>query len=239
MGESIGRWLWLAVIGTVIVGCDVHTSRTAARRNKIEIPQSALYGAESVEQLPYVVELSATRFADHMWTDSDLLANLQQAAHVYGQCGLRFAGVTIYESNLRSDQLSRWEPESEAGYISLGRKSVIEKPRPMVLLIGGFADAEASAFALADYTTKAGAQYPELYNTIFLPDLINSDQYRREREASPYSTLAHELLHILTRDGEHNNDPTPNLLTIWRRRSNLITDEQCEQVHHSAIVAHR
>lgn len=50
----------------------------------------------------------------------------------------------------------------------------------------------------------------------------------RQNKKEPLNHLSAGVL--LNFSGEHNNDPTPNLLSIWRRRSNLITDEQCEQV---------
>jgi len=185
-------------------------------------------------------ELHFVKFSDGAWNDEQISAHLEETKTVYAQCGLEFTKVTVEESSLNSSNLIRWEPYAEKGYLNFGIKAADGRTHPLILLIDGFADAEGTPFALAPFIPSIGEPTPPvLMNSVFFPAFVNSDAYKKEREKSPYSSLAHELLHIFTLDGQHNNDPEPNLLSIWRRRNNRITEEQCEAVRKSPLVRPR
>lgn len=184
------------------------------------------------------MDLHLVRFGDGVWSDQEVSDRLRDISQIYLQCGLRLREIQLHERpDLQPGRLSRFEPHSPDGYLTFGM-SVTDLPRPLMFLIDNFADtAEASAFALADYTLKIGEPPPaQLFNTIWMPDYVNSAKYNQDRQRSPYSVMAHELLHVLTLEGQHNGDPEPNLLSTWRKRNNRISAEQCAQVAQSELV---
>ena len=71
---------------------------------------------------------------------------------------------------------------------------------------------------------------PELSGTVFLSDRVNSSASVRERAASPYSVLAHEMLHVLLRTARHNGDAQANLMSDWRRRNNNMPPHLCATI---------
>ena len=77
---------------------------------------------------------------------------------------------------------------------------------------------------------------PELSGTVFLSDRVNSRESERERAASPYSVLAHEMLHVLLRTSHHNGDHEANLMSDWRRRNNLLPARLCDAVAASPLL---
>lgn len=193
---------------------------------------------KQTETSPYV-SLTVMKFSDNSWSDEQINQHFQSAANVYTQCGVKFAVLKIISSKLNSKDLKRWDPYAPDGYLSFGLKAVKGISRPLVLMIGNFADTdgESTPFAMANYpTSNIETNPPGLYGTVYFPAYVNSDKYIQDHSNSPYSTLAHELLHILTLEGQHNNDPTANLLTIWQRRTNYITPEQCSSVLTSEYV---
>jgi hypothetical protein len=205
--------------------------------NRTDISAASFYTPEEMQTAKYETSLSFLLFPESGWTQELILEHAMGLATVYLQCGLRISNISIFVSSELKlpPQLSKYEKSGPNSLLELSSLTT-QLPRPLVFLIGGLSDTEASPFSRA---TFAGMNTPipaSLESTLWLPMYVNAPEYIEERKASPYSSLAHELTHLLTLDGEHNNDPIPNLMTIYHRRTNLLTSELCEEIVASPFV---
>lgn len=181
--------------------------------------------------LPFHLDIHAVALESSPWTEQTLKPEFEDARQVFSQCGLEISLVGFHKTE-GLDKLTKYKNGLPSSLDSIaGATHTI--PRPVVYLVNEFADAEPNPFARAPFIDLL-EPYPEaINNTVWYPFHVLSEGYKKIRQASPYSPLAHELTHVLTLWGDHNNDPEPNLLTIYKRRNNRLTDEMCKR-----IVAH-
>ncbi len=172
------------------------------------------------------------------WTEDMARADLARIAAVYAQCGIRITGASLIEADAPDGRtsFSLYGPEGGPDSLDAMVARVPLKDRPVFYLFHGFTDQEDDrAFSQADFTDGGGA-HPALFDSVFLPMGVNSRKYADARRASPYSTAAHELLHVLTRFGQHVNVTPPNLMNIWVTRSDLILPGDCAQALKNPLV---
>jgi hypothetical protein len=173
------------------------------------------------------------------WTEGQVRDHLERVARVYAQCGLRISGATLIEADPPAGRTKfvRYPAAGQAGTLPELVEASPLKARPVYYLFRGFTDVDDdAAFSQANFTDGDGAN-PALYDGIYLPAGVNSQKYAEERKGSPYSVAAHELLHVLTRDGQHVNVAPPNLMNIWRTRADAIRPEDCAKALASPLVA--
>lgn len=185
------------------------------------------------------MDLSLAFFVDSGWTEAQADQHTSELNRIFGQCQVHVGQIQFH--HLTSPSLPRRlvsrNPEHQDSIERLAELlSWLRKPA--LYMIEGVAESTPSTpFSKDQFKEMNGAEVPDsIQGTIWLPSYINTPAYAKEREKSPYSVLAHELTHILTLDGQHNNDKVPNILTIWKRRTNLITQEQCAEIRVSPYL---
>lgn len=221
------------LLGSLGIG----TARAAVPFESSEVAGVALYPEGRAPETRYQLDLEFLLFPETGWTRELVLQHSAELARVYLQCSVAVSRVRIWMSPglVLPSTLSKWEKEGPTSLVALAEKT-IALPRPLTLLVGSFSDAEASPFSRATFEGMSEPIPAALEATLWFPFYVNSPEYLDERRSSPYCSLAHELTHILTLDGEHNNDPVPNLMTIYRRRTNLLTPELCAEIVKSPFV---
>jgi hypothetical protein len=204
---------------------------------KIQIRGDSFYTAEEMTKAKYETDLSFVLFRETGWTEELVRSHLSGFAEVYLQCGVRVSNIAIFvPSRLKlPPKLSKYKMDDPSSILQLAEKTT-ELPRPLIYLVGDFSDSEASPFSRVTFTDMTSPIPAALESTLWFPMYVNSAEYIEERKNSPYSVLAHELTHIFTLDGDHNNDPIPNLMTIYRRRTNLLTPQFCQQILKSKFI---
>ncbi|MGZ3693058.1 MAG: hypothetical protein ACXWQO_02405 [Bdellovibrionota bacterium] len=208
----------------------------AADFDRTELSSDSFYTKAEIQGAKYETQLSFLLFPKTGWTEQLVLDHMKGLAKVYLQCGLKISKTSIYvPTQLQLPAvLSKYEKSGPTSLLDLAEKTT-ELPRPLVFLIGDLSDSEASPFSRANFIDSKPVP-SALESSLWFPMYVNSPEYIDERKKSPYSSLAHELTHILTLDGDHNNDPIPNLLTIYMRRTNLLTPEICKEIVTSNFV---
>ena len=198
--------------------------------------EADLLGGESVAGPG--LDVTAVMVKGSGWTAEQALRKFQEAARVFSQCGvaLRRVELAAVRAPGGRTQWLRFEKEGPDSFVRL-RRLVPAAGKLVVLLTGAFPDdADGAGFSRAEWSNGKDLA-PALYDTVFLSDYATSEAYRSENAASPYSLLAHEMLHVLTREGRHLNDPEPNLLNnTWSVRSDRILPRHCEAARASPLV---
>lgn len=199
----------------------------------IVVPEPALPAASP--KLYEITTLNLATFDDTGWTQEKIQNQLDAVNAVFLQCNVRVGAVKIHK--IKNFQLPKpmngRVHDAPNGAIAV-RKKTAQVPQPAIYLVGDMAD--SSGFTKAVMKVNAPPCEPELENTIWLPEIVNSPDYQEGRHTRPFATMAHELTHLLTLEGQHNGDRPYNQLAIWKNRTDLMTAEMCEQMHESKFV---
>jgi hypothetical protein len=182
------------------------------------------------------LEMNVVLLQGSGWTEAQAREQLSEAARIYGQCGISLRRVTLIVADPPGGRVNwnRFGGDGDASISALRR--LIPGDGLTAFLTGSFIDENIDdAFAFADWR-DAYVTRPELSGTVFLSDRVNSRESVRERAASPYSVLAHEMLHVLLRTSRHNGDPEANLMSDWRRRNNRLPARLCDAVAASPLL---
>ncbi|MDX6768272.1 MAG: hypothetical protein SF051_01960 [Elusimicrobiota bacterium] len=161
------------------------------------------------------------------WTRTRVERHLRAAARVFARCGLMLDAAVLVEADApaRPSKFQKEGPGSLKHFIA----SSPLKERPVLYFFDGWSDLEDDrAFSSAPFT-DGPLDDPALWESVFLPAGVDLPAYEEERRASPYSIAAHELLHVLTREGSHFNEEPRHLLNIWRSRSDAVRPDHCER----------
>jgi len=166
---------------------------------------------------------------DTGWTKALAQEHFAHVTRVYAPCGLRFKPAVLIEADApeRRRRFLRWKEDPGPGSL----RHLIDlsplKARPVYYLFEGFQDDEDdAAFSRADFV-DGDRNDPALDDSVFLPNGVNSPAYEQARRASPYSVAAHELWHVLTREGGHFNEEPRHIGNIWRTRSDFLRPRDC------------
>jgi hypothetical protein len=184
------------------------------------------------------LHLHVVVLADSGWTLRQVLADLQEASQVYSQCSIKIgsAQVDLVRAPQGRVEWNQHEDTSSESVVTLRRQTPISRGAPVIYFVKKFKDnPEGTGFSNAQWR-EAYPVREELLNSVFISDYSHSEEYRKERENSSYSLVAHELLHVLTRLGGHYNLPEKNLLNIWKTRSNAILNKHCEIAQESSLL---
>lgn len=186
-------------------------------------------GADAT-QFGWATDLNLAVFNDSGWTIEEVADQLSRAQETFGQCGIRIATASVH--NVRASrgttQLVKFNWNTEHSISQLAEE-VRDLPRPLIMMVGKF-DADNSLDYAFSRAAFVGTSYPSaILDTVWLPHSVASS-------SAPYSTLAHELTHLLTLDPEHNGDAVPNLMTVSSRRTNAVTRELCRGLRASRYV---
>jgi hypothetical protein len=198
----------------------------------------ALSARPALAEVPITTELemSVVLLRGSGWTEAQAQDQLREAARIYGQCGISLRRVTLIVADPPGGRVNwnRFGGDNDASISALRR--LFPGDRLTAFLTGSFIDENIDdAFAFADWK-DAYVTRPELSGTVFLSDRVNSQESVSERAASPYSVLAHEMLHVLLRTSHHNGDFDANLMSDWRRRNNRLPARLCDAVAASPLL---
>ncbi len=214
-----------------------------ASRHTSELILPVEYQAPRTDKLPYEMELNFVKLPNARWTRAEIVAYMKGLAEVYVQCGVGFSTVKIYtvESPVFRPEVEKYQQDSEFAIGAMSDQTS-DIPRPAVYLIDQLTDSGEPTgqepFAKAwynDFVDHVTRTHLSLVNTIWFPYFVNSTEYTSVRN---YNGLAHELTHILTLDGLHNDDPVANLMILYirKRRNNYILPRVCSEIQASTLV---
>lgn len=169
------------------------------------------------------------------WNRELIEKHVADARRVFAQCQIQRINFNVYEVTdfqLPADLQGRnvYAPNG----IATIRIQSPQVPQPVVYLVNGLSDSGAMTKAI--FTINAPPCEAELVNTIWIPSEVNTPEWAAERSKSPYSVLAHELTHLLTLEGQHNGDIPRNELSVWRVRTDYLTDQMCDQIRRNVFV---
>lgn len=182
------------------------------------------------------IEMTVVLLHGSGWTEAQAREQLSEAARIYGQCGISMRRVTLIIADPPGGRVNwnRFGGDGDASISALRR--LFPGGSLTAFLTGSFIDENIDdAFAFADWR-DAYVTRPELSGSVFLSDRVNSPESVRERAASPYSVLAHEMLHVLLRTSHHNGDLEANLMSAWHRRNNRLPERLCVAVASSPLL---
>jgi hypothetical protein len=190
--------------------------------------------ATAAWSLPYQLDLHIVDLETSRWDDELFKPEFDSLREVYSQCGIDVRMVE-YRKVGGFNSLAKYDLAAADSIAALA-KATADVPRPAVYLVSEFIDGNPTPFSRAHFESTKDDYPNALLDTVWYPVDVTSTEYKKAREASPYSALAHELFHILTRWSDHNNDPEPNLMTLYRRRNNHIPADMCARaVTHPAV----
>lgn len=226
-----------------------------------ELPLEAEYAMDDPASFQAALPLHLLLLRSSGWDRALVEEHLRQLVRVYKPAGLRFPKAVLIEADAPGNltRFQKFEPGvlprrlATSSAESLGRLAgaVPLKARPLFFLLEGFTDTKGpDSVAAADFCVRKDdaspdcrpgdfvfkAESPALRDTVFLPWGINSPEYLAERAASPYSTAAHELLHVLTQEGQHYHDPPGSLMNVWERRGDRIVERDVRRLRASPLL---
>jgi hypothetical protein len=195
------------------------------------------------------VDLHLVMLKESGWSQDQIKQHVKDAAKVFSQCGLRLGKV-----DLRVVPGPNGLTDFEIGVVSTAPNSLRalaqkfqQLPRPLAFFVHDFyypdfkADGSGTPFSLADFPDSPDTpRPPEVQNTVWMPVSVNApDYYESHCKSTSYAVFAHELTHLLTGEGMHNNDDDPNILSlcILGKRNNVITPKQCSEIQSSSLLS--
>lgn len=202
-----------------------------AQADSVVVPRS-VYSSFDPVRADFEIALSFVHFTNTSWGREEIYSQVRQVAQVYAQCNLRLSTVTLHELNQEvPEKVEGWNPDSENSCELVAEKTK-NIPRPAYYLIEDSAP-RTTSFAKGEFQEKPKGFYPDsLLNTVWLVHEVNSPEHRLR----PYSTAAHELGHVLLKDGMENGDRPANLMTSLSRRNNFLPAAMCAEMMQSPLV---
>jgi|GEM_PF-5893252 len=212
-------------------------------KDQEEVLSPSLYQNQGDAQAKYELNLSFVKFAHLDWTREQIITQLNHLAKIYRQCEIRVGVAKIHTINSieAPTKISFTQPRLPLyGYESIAENISIQE-RPLVFLINGMLEGEhESSFAVAKWTIFPELKVaPAVNNTVWLIHAINSQEYdERLHPQCANCTLAHELAHVLMRDGMHNGDRPPNLMSGAKMggRTNALPPHLCKEILANELI---
>ena len=189
-------------------------------------------------QLPQerLLDLTLVRLDGSPWSEKRILGHLQRTAETFAPCGIGLGSLLLARVRApggRHDfDLSPASP-APAQVVKLASLLPAAAPRPVVFFAGRLFEAAgfAQSFQRGDVGPAEARRYPYM-NTAW----IAYRAHWMERSDPRYSTLAHELAHLLCRCG-HRSSPERHLLNSHRNRlSSEIEAGDCETFRRSDLL---
>jgi hypothetical protein len=221
---------------SLILSLFLLSSAMAAEQPEIVfIDPASIYAPAEIKAATLQTEINFAWPKKSAWTLAQITEQTQQAAAVFLQCGLVFSKIQLLRTFPIAEGIPRYteEPMSVTGIAA----QTAELPHPLVHLVNRFSDTndQQTAFSRAPFTTGT-LKYPtSSYYTVWYPIAVSDSAYQSDRPRIT-SILAHEFTHVLTLDGDHNDDHPPNLMTIAQHRANTMTKEICDEIAKSKWV---
>jgi hypothetical protein len=173
------------------------------------------------------------------WSEGRVLRDLRRTAETFGACGVALGPVTLVEAKTpdRSHDLAMATPDPETGTpAAVSRIAALLPPDarwPVAFfagrLLGDAAIARSYGRGEADPSRHKDFPYMDTAWFAYKAHWIE----RRDRQ---YSSLAHELAHLLC-ECDHIPDSEPHLMNTYRNLlSSRILPEHCEAIRASPLL---
>jgi hypothetical protein len=195
-----------------------------------EVLPAASYRDLGPARARFELDISVALFAGSRWNRETLTTQVREIASIYAQCDLRLGKVEMFSLDIPAPaQVEGWDPEAENSSEKIAEATRL--PRPTVYLIEDSLP-RSSSFAKAEFKEKPKGFYPDsLLDTVWLIHAITlPDPSKR------YSTAAHELGHVLLKDGMENGHRPADLMTSKSFRTNFIPPSMCEEMTANPLV---
>lgn len=186
---------------------------------------------ETSVPMTHEVRFTAIMFRVAGWDETKVQAAFQRAAEVYTQCGIRVLPPRLVIADSPEGQVLSTDSVKR-----IARDTPANLPKPWVYFISqplGVDDKVENAYA---YTRDVGVANSH-YDTIWMGSITNTNRYKIDRDPS-YSTLAHEMAHVL---GNFHHFPGPEKNILNDQPVGLANDhirpEQCAEFKkHEAVL---
>jgi len=227
----------------MLLGSISFASGNFASKDSMEVVEPSLYQNSNDSNAKYELPLSFVKFENLDWTRNQVIDQLKYLAGIYRQCSIRIGTVKIYNvaSYQAPKEVSYTKPQMPIhGYQSIAQNVSITD-RPLVFLVNGMlSNDHSTSFAVAHWKIYPELiVHPSVINTAWLIHPITSLEYeKREHPGCINCVLAHELGHVLMRDGMHNGDRPPNLMSSAKMggRNSSLPPHICEEIFQSDLL---
>ncbi len=182
-----------------------------------------------------LVELDGTN-----WTEARVLSHVRRTAAIFGTCGIALDDVTYAkarapggEHDIDFTRLHRNAPLPEQ-VVEMSELVPHEAPWPVVFFVGRLLgdDAYARSYRRGEVPVEELPSYPYM-NTVW----ISFRTHWMERKEKAYSTLAHELGHVLCECGHKPDREHYHLLNEYRNfLGPEVLPEHCAMFRASPLV---
>lgn len=180
--------------------------------------------------------IQITIIAGSGWNALHALTDLRQLALVYLQCSIRVNRIAIQHIILRHGRTTfhkiaqAADQESVLFFTDLLADTHLTKSM-RIFYIERFSDSKSPGKSYAKWKHQSNKIQTSLDDSAWLTLRVKSQSYLDNQGDAGYSTSAHELLHILTKRPQHNQDPTANLLStaMSKKRRNVILKKHCHE----------
>ena len=197
---------------------------------RFEIPESEIYATSSpavLEKMTYEMQLEVYVLQNSNWTDESVKHELIRAADVWQQCGVKFRSIAV----MGISPGSRYSSINGNDDLRLVNSLSINS-RPAVFFVHEIAGEPFSGYSYREINDYPYKEFP-LKGTIWIPDLILTDEYKAKRDPV-YSTLAHEIAHVILNLGHIGTrnilGSTPSLVNA------TISPNQCKRLRLGTYV---
>ncbi len=190
--------------------------------------------------------LEAFVSTDSLWTEKQVIDVISSAVAPLKKCHAHLSWKILFSKNLPpllEKSVIKSENENLLSTATNFPPSQFTKTIRLFFVndfhLNGSVLTRQSGFVKAQFkdTYKQEDLPPDLINTVWIPYKVSRLPSPNHCGGADYSVLAHELIHILTGDGGHNNHHEANILSlcITGQRNNHLLPSQCSLVKNSEI----
>jgi hypothetical protein len=215
--------------------------------SSISVVEAPITDATVTIPVTHALDATIVMFRNTGWTLDQISAHLRRTNEIYAQCGIRLGDVKLVESDAYQGKLdinARWDYEGDD--LVIAKATPIEK-RPVIYLMRKIMAYEGGYTNFEDF--EFSKQNPDVANTIFLANVINTEEYYFYHTAdesghefylrrdSSYNVVAHELAHLLADMGHETTLKEKNLLNGAASEVNdHILPRQCEKFKSNHLI---
>ncbi len=191
---------------------------------------------------PFVMDLTVVLVDGSNWTEARALRQVRRTANILGACGIALDEVRLARGRRpdgRHDiDMDELYPGSDlpADIVDFSRRVPPSDPWPRVFLVGRLLGQTtlARSYQRGDVSDEEAKRYPYM-NTAWAAFRAHWEEMPEEG----YSSLAHELAHVLCRCG-HSGGEERHLLHEKRNFLGVrVLEQDCERMRRSPLVAPR
>jgi len=201
------------------------------------VPAAEL-AAPTGEKIEYTLPVSFIRLAGSNWTHARVMRHVSRTVRIFAACGIGLGPVEIIEAQApdgRHDldmEIPSGQPAPE-DVVKFSAMAPASALRPPVYFVGRLLNDEALArsFRRGDVSVQEATGFAYLDTS-----WVAFKTHWMERKDDEYSTVAHELAHLLCECG-HERSREPHLLNRYRNfLSSHIQPETCERMRKSPLL---